>query len=164
MTIPLIHDVLLADLRQITDERGSVLHHLRNDSPDFRAFGEAYFSEILPGATKAWKRHRAQTQNLAVPVGRVRFAIHDDRSDSPSRGAVDVVELGRPDDYRRLTIPAGLWYGFQCLGHVGDERRPVAETLESLTGPTNGLQGHRLPQVATPHQTSHLSMAKASQG
>ena len=118
MTVPSIHDVLLTKLRQIVDERGSVLHHLRNDDADFGAFGEAYFSEIVPGAIKAWKRHRAQTQNLAVPVGRVRFVIHDDRSSSPTNGATDIVELGRPDNYRRLTIPYGLWYGFQCLSEV----------------------------------------------
>ena len=117
MTVPTIHDVLLTELRQI-GERGSVLHHLRADAADFEAFGEAYFSEIVPGATKAWKRHRIQTQNLAVPIGRVRFVIHDDRPDSPTTGTTDVIELGRPDDYRRLTIPCGLWYGFQCLSDV----------------------------------------------
>jgi len=115
MTGMSIHGVIVTDLRQITDERGAVLHHMRNDAAGFRAFGEAYFSEIIPGATKAWKRHRTQTQNLAVPVGRVRVVVHDDRPDSPTRGSTDIVDLGRPDDYRRLTIPCGLWYGFQCL-------------------------------------------------
>ena len=42
--------------------------------------------------------------------------IYDDREDSPTHGMLDIVELGRPDAYRRLRIPAGLWYGFQCLG------------------------------------------------
>ena len=50
-----------------------------------------------------------------VPIGRGRFAIWDDREDSPTRGTVYMVELGRPDHYRRLRIPAGLWYGFCCL-------------------------------------------------
>ncbi len=135
MTIPSIHGVLLTDLREISDERGSVLHHLRNDSSDFHAFGEAYFSEILPGATKAWKRHRAQTQNLAVPVGRVRFAIYDDRTDSPTSGSLYVIELGRPDDYRRLTIPRGLWYGFQCLG---DRAALIANVADLPHHPDDG--------------------------
>ena len=106
----------MTQLRQLGDDRGSVLHMLRCDAPEFTKFGECYFSEILPGAAKAWKRHRAQTQNLAVPVGRVRIVIFDDRGGSPTRGQVEDVELGRPEAYVRLRIPPGLWYGFQCVG------------------------------------------------
>ncbi len=111
-----IDGVLVTGLRQIVDERGAVLHHMRNDAPEFTAFGECYFSEMVPGAVKAWKRHRKQTQNLAVPIGRVRFVIYDDRESSPTHGGLQVMELGRPDNYRRLHIPLGLWYGFTCLG------------------------------------------------
>ena len=110
-----IDGVLVTALRQITDERGAVLHHMRCDAPEFTAFGECYFSEMVPGAVKAWKRHRKQTQNLAVPIGRVRFVVYDDRGLSPTRGGLQIVELGRPDDYNRLCIPKGLWYGFTCL-------------------------------------------------
>ena len=110
-----IDGVLVTGLRQIVDERGAVLHHMRNDAPEFTAFGECYFSEMVPGAVKAWKRHRKQTQNLAVPIGRVRFVIYDDRESSPTHGGLQVIELGRPDNYRRLHIPLGLWYGFTCL-------------------------------------------------
>ncbi len=110
-----IDGVQCVELRQIGDERGAVLHLLRSDAPDFTRFGECYFSEILPGRVKAWKRHRAQTQNLAVPNGRVRLVIHDDRPGSPTAGRVQVVELGRPDAYLRVRIPPGLWYGFSCI-------------------------------------------------
>jgi dTDP-4-dehydrorhamnose 3,5-epimerase len=110
-----IDGVGITELRQIGDERGSVLHMLRCDAPDFVRFGECYFSEVLPGATKAWKRHRAQTQNLAVPIGRIRLVIYDDREYSTTRGQVQVVEAGRPDAYFRLRIPPGLWYGFRCI-------------------------------------------------
>jgi len=110
--------VALVSLRVITDERGSVLQMLRCDAADFEQFGECYFSEVLPGRIKAWKRHRTQTQNLAVPVGRIRMVLFDDRAASATAGQVVVLELGRPDAYRRLTIPPGLWYGFGCLGNV----------------------------------------------
>ena len=111
----LIEGVTLTELRQIGDERGSVLHMLRCDDPGFTGFGECYFSEVLPGAVKAWKRHRVQAQNLAVPLGRIRMVIYDDRNGSPTRGLVQVLELGRPDAYRRLRIPPGIWYGFGCI-------------------------------------------------
>ncbi len=113
---PQIDGVIITELRQISDERGSVLHMLRCDAPDFVRFGECYFSEVFPGTIRAWKRHRLQTQNLAVPVGRIRLVIHDDREGSPTRGNVQILELGRPDAYLRLRIPPGLWYGFACIG------------------------------------------------
>jgi dTDP-4-dehydrorhamnose 3,5-epimerase len=102
-------------LREIADNRGAVLHMFRADAPDFQGFGECYFSEINPRVIKGWKRHRKQTQNLAVPIGRVRFVIYDDRETSATREVFDVIELGRPDAYVRLRIPPMLWYGFKCI-------------------------------------------------
>lgn len=113
-----ISDLVITELRQIVDERGAVLHMLRNDDPAFVGFGECYFSEVLPGVIKAWKRHRLQTQNLAVPVGRIRLVVYDDRDESPSKGNLQVLEIGRPDAYLRLQIPPGLWYGFACIGDM----------------------------------------------
>jgi dTDP-4-dehydrorhamnose 3,5-epimerase len=111
----LIAGVSLTTLPALVDARGAVLHMLRSDAPDFTRFGEVYFSEIRPGVVKAWKRHRRQTQNLAVPVGRVRMVLFDDRDGSHTRGGLLELELGRPDAYARVRIPPGVWYGFACL-------------------------------------------------
>jgi len=116
MTLTPIDGVIITHLRQISDERGAVLHMLRSDAPGFSRFGECYFSEVRAGAVKAWKRHRLQTQNFAVPVGRIRLVIYDEREHSASRGRLHIQELGRPDAYLRVTIPPGLWYGFEALG------------------------------------------------
>jgi dTDP-4-dehydrorhamnose 3,5-epimerase len=113
-----IAGVMITPLREISDGRGAVLHMLRADAADFRSFGECYFSELAPAAIKAWKRHRRQTQNLAVPVGRVRFVIYDARESSSTRGCLEVVELGRPDAYARLCIPPMLFYGFTCTSEL----------------------------------------------
>ncbi len=113
-----IEGVTLTELRQICDDRGAVLHMMRNDAEGFTHFGECYFSEVLPGATKAWKRHRVQTQNLAVPVGRIRMVIYVDREGSATKGQLKELELGRPDAYLLLRIPPGLWYGFACVGDM----------------------------------------------
>ncbi len=105
-----INGLIITPLRQITDERGAVLHMLRSDAPEFTRFGECYFSEVLPGVVKGWKRHAKQTQNLAVPVGKIRLVVFDDKS-----GKVQALELGRPDAYVRIRISPGLWYSFGCL-------------------------------------------------
>ena len=110
-----IEGVKQTKLRQISDDRGSVLHMLRQDSEDFLGFGECYFSEINHGVVKAWKFHQEQTQTLAVPIGSIRMVIYDDRDDSATKGALQIFELGRPENYCRIQIPPKLWYGFTCL-------------------------------------------------
>lgn len=145
ISTPTIEGLALVALRTIVDERGAVLHMLRADAADFRGFGECYFSEVNPGAVKGWKRHRRQTQNLAVPVGRVRFVLYDARVASATEGVLNVVELGRPDAYARLRIPPMVFYGFICAGdrpalvanctdlpHDPDESEVLA--LEELDG------------------------------
>ena len=129
-----IDGVLVTGLRQVVDERGAVLHHMRSDAPEFTTFGECYFSEMIPGAVKAWKCHREQTQHLAVPIGRVRFVIYDDRELSPTNGSLEVVELGRPDHYNRLRIPKDLWYGFTCLS---DKPALIANCTDQPHDPTD---------------------------
>jgi dTDP-4-dehydrorhamnose 3,5-epimerase len=111
-----IEGVKVTRLREIKDSRGSILHMIRKDSPDFTGFGECYFSEVLPGAVKAWKRHQKQSQYWAVPVGRLRVVLFDDRAGSRSHGKIEVLELGRPDHYVGLKIPPGIWYGFSSIG------------------------------------------------
>jgi len=122
-----ITGVALQDLAVIPADGGPVLRMLRQDWPLFAGFGELYFSEVLPGAVKAWKRHNRQTQHLAVPVGRLKLVIYDARQDSASFGKVREYILGRPDCYRLLRIPPGLWYGFTP---IGDEKALVCNCAD----------------------------------
>ena len=110
-----IDGVTILSLKQIEDERGAVLHMLRSDSPVFSKFGEIYFSIVNPGTVKAWKRHKKMTQHFAVPMGRIRLVLFDDRADSRSKEEVEEIILGRPGHYFLLCIPPMLWYGFKCI-------------------------------------------------
>ena len=110
-----VEGVLISALKQIEDERGAVLHMLRSDSPLFSKFGEIYFSLVNKGVIKAWKRHKAMTQRIAVPIGRIRLVLFDNRTKSASKGVVEEIILGRPDQYYLICIPPMLWYGFQGI-------------------------------------------------
>lgn len=97
---------VVTPLRRIPTPKGDVYHGLKADEDSFKGFGEAYFSTVLPGATKGWKRHREMTLNLVVPVGTIEFHL---RSDD---GAVsESVRLG-DKRYARLTVPPGVWMAF----------------------------------------------------
>ena len=111
---PSIQGVVIKPLKEIRDNRGAVLHMLRVDSPLFSRFGEVYFSEILPGVVKAWKRHKKMTQHFAVPIGQITLVIYDDRRGSVSKGGLVVVNIGR-ENYQLVKIPPRLWYGFKCI-------------------------------------------------
>ena len=75
----MIKDLLITPLDIIETPGGNVMHAMKNDSPGYFGFGEAYFSEIEYKMIKAWKRHREMTLNLVVPHGEVRFILYDDR-------------------------------------------------------------------------------------
>lgn len=112
----MIDGVIITPLRQILDERGKVMHMLRRDAPHFIGFGEIYFSCVEPGAVKAWHIHKKMTLNYAVPHGKIKFVLHDDRKDSPTRGQTQEIFLG-PDNYCLVTVPAMIWNGFKGLGN-----------------------------------------------
>ncbi|MBW8015814.1 MAG: dTDP-4-dehydrorhamnose 3,5-epimerase [Planctomycetes bacterium] len=113
-----INGLVISPLKQIEDERGDILHMLRSDSPLFSKFGEVYFSNTNPGVIKAWKRHKKMTQLFALPVGRIRLVVFDDRSNSLTKGQLQEIILGRPDKYYLVCIPPMLWYGFQGISEI----------------------------------------------
>lgn len=106
--------VLLTPLKQIYHPKGDVFHGLKKSDPGFSDFGEAYFSSVHSGDIKPWKKHLRMTLNLIVPVGKIRFVMYDDRSDSPTKGQTFSVEIG-PENYQRLTVSPGIWMAFEGL-------------------------------------------------
>lgn len=111
----MISGVRITPLAQFHDERGKVMHMLREDSPVFERFGEIYFSTVHPGAVKAWHRHRHMTLNYAVVIGEIKFVLFDDRPDSPTRGELQEVFIS-PENYSLVTVPPLIWNGFKAIG------------------------------------------------
>lgn len=103
-----VEDILISDLKIISVPGGNVLHAMKQVDTGYRGFGEAYFSYIEVGAIKAWKRHLKMTLNLVVPVGRVLFHFIDERG-----GATQFITGS--SNYKRLTVPPGIWFGFKGL-------------------------------------------------
>lgn len=103
-----VKQIIVTPLKRVPVAGGDVLHAMKRSDPGFVDFGEAYFSQIEPGAVKAWKRHLRMTLNLVVPVGAVRFVFVDDKGETRE----EVVGLDR---YVRLTVPPGIWFGFKGL-------------------------------------------------
>tara|TARA_A100001011_G_C13777526_1_gene621820 strand:- start:95 stop:529 length:435 start_codon:yes stop_codon:yes gene_type:complete len=110
----MIHDVKITPLKIISDDRGKVMHMLRNDNPIFHSFGEIYFSTIYKDSIKAWHLHKESTLNYACIKGSVKLVLFDERPESPSKGKYQEINLS-PENYFLVTIPPNIWNGFKGL-------------------------------------------------
>ena len=111
----MIDGVRVTPLRQIVDERGAILHMLRNDAEYFSGFGEIYFSLVNPGVVKGWHIHDRMTLNYAVPVGTIKMVLYDDRPGSPTHGELMELFVGERN-YQLVTVPPKVWNGFKGIG------------------------------------------------
>ena len=106
-----LDQIKVSALSEMPVDGGNVLQGLRVTDSDYIGFGEVYFSWIEANFVKAWKRHREMTMNLLVPFGSVRFVFYDTEQDSAR------VETVGMDNYRRITVPPGIWFGFQGVSY-----------------------------------------------
>ena len=111
----MIDGVIVKPLRRIPDERGYIMHMLRSNDPEFEQFGEIYFSTIYPGAIKAWHLHKEMTLNYSVVSGMIKLVLYDSREDSPTKGELQEIFLGR-ENYQLVKIPPFVWNGIKGVG------------------------------------------------
>ena len=107
-----IEGVKITPLKIIADDRGSVMHMMRNDSKVFDKFGEIYFSTIFKGKIKAWHLHKEATLNYACVYGEVKLVLFDERNGSSTFGEYQELLLSLKN-YNLITIPPNIWNGFK---------------------------------------------------
>ena len=111
----MINGLILTPMRIIDVMGGSVLRVMNTHEESCVGFGEAYFSTVEYNTIRGWKRHKEMTLNLVVPMGSIRFVVYDGRNSSSTFGNFQEFILSR-SNYNRLTIPPGVWVGFQGVG------------------------------------------------
>ncbi len=111
----MIEGVLIHPLKQIPDERGKIMHMLREDDPHFEHFGEIYFSNVYPGVVKAWHYHTEMTLNYAVIYGTIKLVLFDDRQESSTRNELMELFIGE-GNYVLVKVPPKVWNGFKGVG------------------------------------------------
>jgi len=111
----MIDGVIITPLKKIADERGTIMHMLRKDSPIFKEFGEIYFSTAYPGVIKGWHLHTKMTLNYAVIQGMIKLVLYDDREGSKTKGELMELFIGE-DNYNLVTIPPHVWNGYKTIG------------------------------------------------
>jgi len=104
-----LDNISVTQLDRISTNGGDVLHAMKKGDAGYTSFGEAYFSWVTAGTVKGWKRHTKMMMNVVVPVGMVRFVFF---LDGVNDFRVEEIGVNR---YVRLTVPPGIWFGFQGI-------------------------------------------------
>ena len=122
-----LEKIKVTTLKRISVDGGDVLHALKCNEIDFNKFGEAYFSIVNFGVIKAWKKHNKMTLNLIVPIGNVKFVFFSE--DLLCRKEIIIGE----SNYARITVPPGIWFGFQGLDEKLNLLLNIADILHEPT-------------------------------
>ena len=108
-----VSDIQITTLTRVMTQGGDVMHAMKRGDNGYSSFGEAYFSWISAGSVKAWKRHLQMTMNLVVPFGLVKFVFCTLGSGGIQEIRTETIGESR---YLRITVPPGIWFGFQGQG------------------------------------------------
>jgi dTDP-4-dehydrorhamnose 3,5-epimerase len=109
----LIDGVEIKELVTNADERGFFREIIRETDPFFGHFGQWSHSKMFAGTAKAWHHHARQTDWWYV-IGTLKVALHDLRTDSPTRG--ESMEFLMGDRFAKcLKIPPGVAHGCRAL-------------------------------------------------
>ena len=106
-----LNEINVTPLKRISTPGVDVMHAMNHTDPGYLGFGEVYFSWVEAGVVKAWKCHQRMTLNLVVPMGEVSFVFHLTNQKNNFR----TENIGE-ERYVRLTVPPGIWFGFQGRG------------------------------------------------
>jgi dTDP-4-dehydrorhamnose 3,5-epimerase len=120
---PTIEGVAVVNLVRHVDDGGSMTELARLDdgrphAPELGGFDvrQINYSEVEPGAIKAFHLHARQTDVWYVPPSdRCLIVLVDVRAKSPSEGVVQRLTLGAGQS-RLVRIPPGVAHGVRNLG------------------------------------------------
>jgi dTDP-4-dehydrorhamnose 3,5-epimerase len=111
-----IEGVVLKKLETHVDERGFFREIIRVTDDFFaEGFGQWSHSQMYTGAAKAWHIHKQQIDWWYVCCGVLKVALHDTRSQSPTRGETMEIFLGDNEPAAVLRIPPGVAHGCKCI-------------------------------------------------
>jgi dTDP-4-dehydrorhamnose 3,5-epimerase len=108
----LIDGIIVNKEKIISHEKGDIHHIIKKNNNGFYGFGEVYFSKIKFQDIKAWKKHYDMICNFVVIHGEIKIVVYDNRENSETKLVFNEFILSK-ENYYRITIPNGLWYGFK---------------------------------------------------
>ena len=111
-----IDGVYLIRFQKLGDPRGYFYETYRRSwIPEGREMVQGNSSFSRAGVLRGMHYHLKQADLWSVPVGRVRAALYDFRTSSPTAGASQMIDLGGAEEPLGVYIPRGVAHGFCAL-------------------------------------------------
>ena len=111
----MIQDVKLVNLEARVDERGYLIEILRATDGYFTKFGQVYLvGDATRGIIRAWHKHEKLWDWFFISHGSAKFALRDDRANSPTYGEMNTFILGERNP-SILVVPPGVYHGWMSL-------------------------------------------------
>ena len=111
-----IEGVVAREVSNVLTDNGCLAEVWRADwELDDLGVAHVFQRTLDPGTVSAWHAHRVTTDRLFCATGRLRVALYDGRTTSPSSGRGATVRLGgeRP---AVVVVPPGVWHGVRNIG------------------------------------------------
>jgi dTDP-4-dehydrorhamnose 3,5-epimerase len=110
-----IAGVRLRRLSRNGDARGDLTVLMSNLADPEQVTPHVYLVTTAPRSIRAWVFHRRQSDRLAFCRGNIRIVLYDLRPDSPTHGALNVIDAGEANPIQ-LTIPPFVVHAVQNRG------------------------------------------------
>jgi dTDP-4-dehydrorhamnose 3,5-epimerase len=131
---PNIAGVIIHELGNVLTRSGLLLEVFRANWPiGGVSVQQINWVQLNPGGVTDWHHHVRQSDYLVGLGGNIKLALWDDRDESPTKGATDIIRLGaaRP---LVVIVPPRVWHGMRnesgmpaAYLNVTDEQYSYAE-------------------------------------
>lgn len=113
---PMIAGVQIKKLQANEDKRGELIE-VYNPGWNFHPDPLVYVYQVLarPGSVRGWIVHERQDDRIFCCLGVFRWALFDNRSDSPTYGMVNDFTFGQRNPVI-FTIPKGVFHAVKNIG------------------------------------------------
>ena len=111
----MIEGVKLVDLVARVDDRGYLIEILRATDEHFTKFGQVYIvGDMARGTIRAFHKHEVLWDWFFISHGSAKFALRDDRPDSPTYEQTDTCVITQRNP-SLLVVPPGVFHGWMSL-------------------------------------------------
>ena len=111
----MIDGVKVVALTVHADDRGYLIEILRATDEHFTTFGQVYLvGNQARGTIRAFHKHEKLWDWFFIAHGSAKFALKDDREDSPTFGEMNTFILGTRNP-GLLVVPPGVYHGWMSL-------------------------------------------------
>lgn len=134
-----LKDVAVIPLQVHMDDRGYLFEVIHSTDTFFSKFGQVYVVGNMARETiRAFHKHKELWDYFSIVHGSAKFALYDDRKDSPTYQKTQTIVLSEKNP-KMIVVPPGVYHGWMSLeddtillsvgSEVYDQKNPDEERV-----------------------------------